>query len=96
MSFNEWIRDARERIDRNSAVFPETVEQLLWLVENFPNLAGTWLPPRSQMWHLGLSPSVGRLQSFTETWRERLILTTVEDSDFRMAMRNVLRWEGVE
>ena len=94
MSLDDWKRDATERIRRNLPVFPETIEGLDWLVEHHPEEARRYLPPRSEMWYLGKSTCYGREQPFSETWRERLVRTAIEDSDFAKALTVALRMRG--
>lgn len=94
MSLDDWKRDATERIRRNLPVFPETIEELDWLVEHHPEEARRCLPPRSEMWYLGKPASFGRMKPFRESWRERVILTAVEDADFAIALTVALRMRG--
>jgi hypothetical protein len=94
MTFDEWKRDATERISRSQPAFPETIEGLDWLVEHHPEEARRCLPPRSEMWYLGKPASFGRMKPFREFWRERVILTAVEDSDFAKALMVALRMRG--
>ena len=94
MSLDDWKRDATERIRRNLPVFPDLVEQLDWLIENYPDQGRRCLPRRSEMWHLGKPASYGRQKPFGETWRERLVLTAIEDADFAKALTVALRMRG--
>lgn len=95
MSLDDWKRDATERINRNLPVFPDLVEQLDWLVEHYPDQARPCLPRRSEMRHFGKPACYGREQPFSETWRERLVRTAIEDADFSTALMVALRMRGV-
>jgi hypothetical protein len=94
MLTDRWIMETRIRIERGEPVFPRDHEELIWLCEEYPKHAGRWLPPRCEMWHLGLPAAFGRMKPFVETWRERVILTLLEHSDFRSAMAVALRTGG--
>ena len=91
MTFSQWQQDAEERIRKNLPVFPNDKDQFRWLVENYPG--HQCLPPRKGMRHLGLPAFYGRLKSHSEMWRERVVLTAIENPDFAKALRLVLRME---
>ncbi|MBI1311660.1 hypothetical protein GC176_10225 [bacterium] len=85
-----WIDDTNDRLARGQIVWPESIEQLDWLVEHHPQYALRVLPPRSEMQFLNRPCAYGRMRSFGDEWQERFLLTAVENPDFAPALRVVL------
>ena len=72
---------------------PETLEQLDWLVDEYPEYAKPFLPPSAVMHQLGKHSMYGRLKELPELFRERFLLTLLNEPQFAVAIRKVLRME---
>lgn len=95
MLTSTWIDRTDERLRRGRIVWPETRDQLVWLVENHPIYALRVLPPRSEMKYLGLPASFGRMEPYADSTQERIVLTAVEHPEFAAALRVALQTGGV-
>ena len=73
---------------------PETLEQLDWLIDEPPNYARPYLPSPSTMQQLGRHSQYGRLEELPELFRERFLLTILNDPQFGSAISVALRMEG--
>jgi hypothetical protein len=81
----------RSRIERNEQVFPETIEELHWLCEAYPEYAGQVLPPDDELSYVGLEPAWrSKSEPLDETWQNRFLITLTTDSEFRKAVRVAL------
>ena len=95
LTLNQYIAESEGRIRRGLPPHdPQTAEQRDWLVDNYPEFAIQFLPPVSEMKHIGKPKTFGRCLAVSEEWRERFLFTLIDDDEFTSAVRVALGLGG--